>query len=68
MIKKHKENLTENGYWQQVLIEKVVNNNDISSTYNEVVQSITPKDIKDFAAKLFGQENHIEVIMTSPAE
>lgn len=68
MIKKHKENLKENGYWQQVLIEKVVNNNDISSTYNEVVQSITPKDIKDFAAKLFGQENHIEVIMTSPAE
>lgn len=68
MLKKHKEDAKENGYWVNVMDEYLFNGADMNTGYENVVNSITAKDVQDFAKKLFDQNNRIEVIMTSAAQ
>jgi len=63
MLKKQKENQIENSYWLSVLNQYYIDGNDFTTTYNAVLNSLTPAKIKEFAAMLLAQGNDVEVIM-----
>jgi zinc protease len=63
MLKKIKENKAENSYWLNVINELNFTNTDTATNYEEIVNRLTPEDIKDLATSIFNQGNKIEVIM-----
>lgn len=65
MLKKHKENVKENGYWVNVLDEYFWDQTDMNTGYDEMVNSITAKDLQEFTKALLDQNNRVEVSMTS---
>lgn len=64
-LKKYKEDTKENGYWMSVLNTYFWEKTDMSTGYEDLVNSITTKDMQEFAKKLLDQNNCIEVSMTS---
>ena len=65
MQKKYKENIKENGYWLNVLNEYYFTKVDTDTDYLKTLDSITPKDLQEFAKQLFNQKNRAEIIMTA---
>ncbi|MCD7925204.1 MAG: insulinase family protein [Bacteroides sp.] len=65
MLKKHKENIKENGYWVNVLDEYFWDQTDMNTGYDEMVNSITAQDLQEFTKALLDQNNRVEVSMTS---
>lgn len=65
MLKKHKENVKENGYWVNMLDDYFWDKADMNTGYDEIVNSITAKDLKEFTKALLDQNNRVEVSMTS---
>ena len=65
LVKQHAENIKENSYWLSILNEYYWYKEDMNSNYEQIVNSITVKDIQEFAKKLFDQNNLIEVSMTT---
>ena len=63
MLKRHEESMQENSYWLGVLDAYYFRGNDWHTRYKEVLNQITPADVRDFTKKLIEQDNHIEVIM-----
>ena len=61
MIKKHAENLKENGYWVNQLKEFYWNKLDSNTDYENLVNGITGKEIQKYAKNLVKQGNRIEV-------
>ncbi len=68
MLKKHAENLKENGYWLNMIDEYVTTNVDMMKNYTDIVNSITPKDVQKFLQSILKQKNVIELGMISPEE
>ena len=68
MIKKHKENLRENGYFSKTMIEYLTHNLDVCTDYEKVLNSITAKDVKASVANLIKQKNHIKIVMVGKAK
>jgi zinc protease len=64
MLKKHQEELTENGYWSGIIYTQIVLGMDYHTTIEKVTSSVTPAMIKEFAKKIFSQGNIIEVSMS----
>jgi len=64
MLKKHQEDLTENGYWSGIIYTQVVLGMDYHTTLEKVTSAVTPTMIKEFAKKIFSQGNIIEVSMS----
>ena len=65
LIKQYAENIKENSYWSGVLYQYYWYNEDMNNGYEQMVNSITVKDVQEFAKKLFDQGNLIEVSMTA---
>lgn len=65
MLKKYKEDAKENTYWVNAINDYLLYGADMSTGYENIVNSITAKDVQDFAKMLIDQNNRIEVIMTS---
>lgn len=65
MLKKHKENAKENGYWTNVLDEYFWEKTDMDTGYEDTVNSITAQDLQAFTKALLEQNNRVEVSMTS---
>lgn len=65
-LKKHAEMVKENAYWMNILTQQWLLGVDFSVNYDSALKSITAKDIQNFAADLYKQNNRITVIMTSP--
>lgn len=63
ILKRHAENLQENGYWLSTLDNYYYKGFDAATKYVDTVNSITPAKIQAFAKKLLGQGNSIEVVM-----
>ncbi len=63
MLKKHKENLRENGYWSGILSNFYMEGFDLNSQYESTINNMSVDKIKAFAATLLSQRNDIEVIM-----
>ena len=66
MLKKHAEDLKENSYWLGGIDEYLFTGMDRINDYEQIVNSITMKDIQKFADDLLKQKNEIEVSMISP--
>jgi len=64
MLKKHQEDLTENGYWSGIIYNQTVLGIDDHTTIEKVTSSVTPVMIKEFAKKIFSQGNIVEVSMS----
>ena len=65
LLKKHLENMKENGYWLNQLNQYYWYNIDMDSNYEKVVNEITVEDVKNFTKALLDQGNIIEVTMTA---
>ncbi|MDR2918441.1 MAG: insulinase family protein [Tannerella sp.] len=63
MLKRHDESMQENAYWLGVLDAYYFRGNDWHTRYKEILNQITPNDVRGFLKKLFEQGNHIEVTM-----
>jgi zinc protease len=66
MLKKHKENLKENGYWLRNIDEYFYTGVDMNANYEELINKVTVSSLQKFANSLFSQKNRLEVTMTSP--
>lgn len=66
MLKKHNEDLKENGYWLNSIDEYLYTGIDPVKDYEQIINSITPKDVQQFANELLKQKNQITVSMISP--
>ena len=66
MLKKHAEDLKENSYWLGGIDEYLFTGMNRINDYEQIVNSITMKDIQKFADDLLKQKNEIEVSMISP--
>ena len=67
-LKKHAEDLKENSYWLGMIDEYLYTGMDAVKDYEQIVNSITTKDIQKFADDLLKQKNVVEVSMISPEE
>lgn len=65
MLKKYKENAKENSYWVNMLDEYFWEKTDMNTDYENIVNSITAKDLEEFTKALLDQNNRVEVSMTS---
>ena len=63
MQKNIKERKAENGYWLNALDEFGMTGIDFVTDYESTLNTITPEDVKNFAAEIFNQKNRVEVIM-----
>jgi zinc protease len=63
--KQYKANQKQNAYWMNQLNEFYWYKVDMDTDYEKIVDSITMKDVQEFAKALFKQGNRIEVIMTT---
>ena len=64
MLKKHQEDLAENGYWSGIIYNQIILGIDNHTTDEKIISSATPAMIKDFAKKIFNQGNRVEITMS----
>ena len=60
------EDLKENSYWMGSIDEYLFTGMNPVKDYEQMVNSITAKDIQKFADELLKQKNEVEVTMVSP--
>jgi len=65
MVKQHADNLKRNNYVQQALRKKAFEGVDIEKGYTQAVGQLSSATLKAFAKQLFGQNNRVEVVMSS---
>jgi len=61
LMKTHQESLNENVYWTGAIYNQIVNGMDVNTEYEKFVMGATTAKVRDFAKKLFLQNNIIEV-------
>jgi zinc protease len=64
-LKNRAESEKENSFWLSVIQGSLMNNEPITNTkeYNNLVNSINSKKVKEFAKKLFKNYDSVEVVM-----
>ena len=67
MLKTYQQNQKENGYWMGALNEFYWTGLDMNKDYEATVNGVTIDDLKAFAKAFIGQNNVIEVSMSTPA-
>ena len=65
MLKQYSEQIKENGYWLNRLLDYYFNKVDMNTGYEKLVNEITVKDVQKFTKALLKQGNIIEVTMTA---
>ena len=68
MLKKYKDVQKENGYWLNNLDSYFYTGFDSTKGYEELLNTISAKDVQNMLAKLLKQHNRIQVVMTVPDE
>lgn len=68
MLKTYRQNRKENGYWVEMLREYYWEDLDMDTDYEQTLESISVDDLKGFAKAFFGQDNRIEVSMSSATD
>ncbi len=63
MTKKYSEDIKENSYWVSQLNNKYFYKEDTHSDYMQLLNSITQKDIQNFAQNLLSQGNKATIVM-----
>ena len=68
MLKKYKDAQKENSYWLNNLNTYFYSGIDTTDGYEDLINNMTAKDVKELLAKLLKQKNEIRVVMTAPDE
>ena len=68
MLKNYKDAQKENSYWLSNLNAYFYSGIDSTKGYEELINNMTAKDVKEFLDKLLKQKNEIQVTMTVPEE
>lgn len=68
MLKKYKDAQKENGYWLGNIDEYFYSGIDNTKNYEQLINSITAKEVQDFLAQLLKQNNEVQIVMTAPEE
>ena len=68
MLRKHTEDLKNNGYWMNSLISKTRYDQEFVEGYEDCVQGMTVEDIKQMAKQIFGSGNRLVVGMETPSK
>lgn len=65
LIKSNQQNVKSNSYWLNVIVDQLKTNDNFlsSSAYENLIKSITVKDIRQYAAEVLPKANKVEVIM-----
>ena len=63
MLKAYNENIRENKYWLNQLIDKYFYDWDRHTHYLDALNAIKPEDIQTFVRDLLAQENEKTVVM-----
>lgn len=63
MVKQFQDDMKVNGYWNMILRTKYFYGEDVYSDYMNILNSLTPDDIKTVTNNVLSQGNSIEVIM-----
>ncbi|MBP5523390.1 MAG: insulinase family protein [Bacteroidaceae bacterium] len=66
MLRRHAEQLKNNGYWMNRMIEHAMWGDEVVKPFEKTLNSITPADIQKVAKAIFRSGNHCEVGMTTP--
>ena len=66
-LKRHQENLRENGYWNNQLNSYLLYGLDNVTSYEQVVQGITAEDVRKSVEDLVKQGNNIKIVMSGIA-
>ncbi|MBQ9285624.1 MAG: insulinase family protein [Bacteroidaceae bacterium] len=68
MLKTFTQNQRENGYWMNRIASIVRRDYDPSENYEQVIQAITPADIRQMAKSIKANGNRVRVVMEPLAE
>ena len=63
MIKDYNTNIKENWFWMGILSNYLLYGSDKITGYEQIVKAQTPETIAEFARKLYGAGNKIELVM-----
>lgn len=66
--KVRRETLNSNGYWMTMLQVWVAYQQDFDKDYDQVLNSITRADLRQFLANLLAKGRHLQLTMTAPAK
>lgn len=67
LIKSNQQNIKSNSYWLNTIVDQLQSGDKFvsSDAYEKLIESITIKDIKQYANEVLPQANKVEVIMQS---
>jgi len=65
LIKSNQQNIKSNSYWMNTIVDQLKSGDKFisSEAYEKLIQSITVKDIKEYANEVLPQANKVEVMM-----
>lgn len=63
MLKQHRENLMENGFWRSAAIALFRDGLDMTDSYRKTVENLKPSDLKKVLKQMVKQKNVLEVQM-----
>lgn len=63
MLKRHTEQLQENGYWLNAIDTYYFRHIDLSSDYEKTLRALTREDVQKFVRLLLDGGNRVEVVM-----
>ena len=63
MLKRFDENVHENRYWRNILLDYATDNLDFYTGYKDVVKNLTVSEMQKFVQSLLKQGNRCEVLM-----
>lgn len=64
LLKKHAEDVKENGYWMNQIVTRERFNKETTTAYSETLNALTMDDIRDFAKQLIAKGNRAQMIVT----
>ncbi|MFH6990895.1 M16 family metallopeptidase [Flavobacterium sp. FlaQc-48] len=69
LIKSNQQNIKSNSYWLNIITDQLKTGDEFlsSAAYENLIKSITVKDIKQYAAEVLPEANKVEVIMQAKA-
>ena len=67
-LKDNADNQKKNGYWMNLITEKVIWNKDLRTNYESTLKSITSKDIQDFVNNVVLKQNNCITVSMRPTD
>lgn len=64
-IKKHKENLKENSYWNSLIYNYYAENINTNENYEQIINSLTVEEMKQFVKDILKDKNVKEIVQSS---